>query len=167
MTISAMLLPEFDQEVAITRVFLERVPDDKFSWTPHEKSMTLGRLAAHVAEVPGWAKETMTLPGLNLAPPDGPPMQPWIPASCAEILAQFEKNIVAARKAIADAPDDAYAVPWSLLVGEQTIFTMPRAAVLRGMVMNHMVHHRAQLGVYLRLLDIPVPKTYGPSADEQ
>lgn len=166
MAISAMLLPEFDQEVAITRTFLERVPDDKFSWQPHEKSMTLGRLAAHVAEIPGWAKVTMTLPELNLAPPRGPAMQPWTPASRAEILAQFEKNIVDGRQAIADAPDDAYPAPWSLLVGEQTIFTMPRAAVLRGMVMNHLVHHRAQLGVYLRLLDIPVPKTYGPSADE-
>jgi uncharacterized damage-inducible protein DinB len=166
MAISAMILPEFDQEVAITRTFLERVPDDKFSWQPHEKSMTLGRLATHVAEVPGWAKETMTLTELNLAPPGGPAMQPWTPSSRAEILTQFEKNIAAARKAIADSTDDAYAVPWSLLLGEQTIFTMPRAAVLRGMVMNHMVHHRAQLGVYLRLLDIPVPKTYGPSADE-
>lgn len=166
MPISEMLLPEFDQEVATTRKFLERVPDDKFSWQPHAKSMTLGRLATHVAEIPGWAKETMTLTELNLAPPGGPALQPWVPKSRAEILEGFERNITAGRKAIAEAADGAYGVPWSLLMGEQTIFTMPRMAVLRSMVLNHVIHHRAQLGVYLRLLDIPIPGTYGPSADD-
>ena len=166
MPISEMLLPEFDHEVATARKFLERVPDDKFGWQPHTKSMTLGRLAAHVAEIPGWAKETMTLTDLNLAPPGGPAFEPWIPKSRAEILEKFEQNIAAGRKAIAESADDAYSVPWSLLMGEQTILTMPRISVLRTWVLNHVIHHRAQLGVYLRLLDIPVPSTYGPSADD-
>lgn len=167
MPINEALLGEFDQEIATTRKYLERIPDDKFDWKPHEKSMTLGRLSAHVAEIVGWGKEVLTSTELNLAPPGGEPMQPWIPKSKAEILEQFEKNIVAAREAIGATPDAGFGVEWALLMGEQTIFKMPRITVYRDMIMNHTIHHRAQLSVYLRLNDVPVPATYGPSADEQ
>lgn len=166
MAISEMILPEFDNETAITRKFLERIPNDAFHWQPHEKSMTLGRLAGHLAEIPGWAKETMTLTELDVAPPGGGAYEPWVPTSHHEVLARFDKSIEAGRAAIANAADEAYTVPWSLKMGGNVAFTMPRLAVLRGMVMNHMVHHRAQLGVYYRLLGVSVPSTYGPSADE-
>lgn len=166
MKLSEMLLPEFDQEMAITRKFLDRVPDDKFGWKPHEKSMTLGALAAHLAEMPGWTVPTIEQDSLDLAPPGGPPFQPTKTSSRAETLKLFEKNSTAARNAIVGATDEQLWKPWSLLMGGKTIFTMPRITVLRSMVMNHNVHHRAQLGVYLRLNNVPVPGTYGPSADE-
>jgi len=167
MTLSEGLLPEFDQEMANTRKTLERMPDNQFAWKPHEKSMTLGGLASHVAESPGWATTTIETDSLDLAPPGAPPFQPVTAETRQEVLAIFEKNIVAARAAIAGASDDHLMKPWSLLMGGQTILTLPRMSVLRTFVMNHTIHHRAQLGVYLRLNNIPVPAIYGPSADEQ
>ena len=166
MPLNEMLLPEFDQEMAITRKFLDRVPDDKFGWKPHEKSMTLGALAAHLAEMPGWTVPTVEENSLDLAPPGGPPFQPTRTSSRQETLKLFDKNIAAARNAIASAKDEELMKPWSLLMRGQVIFTLPRIGVLRSMVMNHNVHHRAQLGVYLRLNNVPIPGTYGPSADE-
>jgi len=166
MKLNEMLLPEFDEEMAITRKFLDRVPDDKFAWKPHEKSMTLGALAAHLAETPGWTVPTVEQSSLDLAPPGGPAFQPTKTSSRQETLALFDKNTVAARNAIASANDEELMKPWSLLMGGQVIFTLPRIGVLRSMVMNHNVHHRAQLGVYFRLNGVPVPATYGPSADE-
>jgi uncharacterized damage-inducible protein DinB len=167
MPMSQVLLPEFDHEMANTRKALERVPDDKFGWKPHEKSMTLGRLATHVAELTGWIPTTLETESLDFAPPGAPPFQPKIAASQAELLATFDKNVAAARAAIGGAGDAQWMVPWTLLNGGQTIFSLPRIAVLRGMVMNHIIHHRGQLAVYLRLNDVPVPALYGPSADEQ
>jgi uncharacterized damage-inducible protein DinB len=167
MPMSQVLLPEFDHEMANTRKALERVPDDKFGWKPHEKSMTLGRLATHVAELTGWIPTTLETESLDFAPPGAPPFQPKIAASRAELLATFDKNVAAARAAIGGAGDAQWMVPWTLLNGGQTIFSLPRIAVLRGMVMNHIIHHRGQLAVYLRLNDVPVPALYGPSADEQ
>ena len=167
MTLSEGLLPEFDQEMVSTRKTLERVPDSQFGWKPHEKSMTLGRLASHVAESPGWAATTIETDSLDLAPPGAPPFKPVTADTRQEVLAIFEKNIAAARAAIAGASDDHLAKPWSLLMGGKTILTLPRMSVLRTFVMNHTIHHRAQLGVYLRLNNIPVPAIYGPSADEQ
>jgi len=167
MTLSEGLLPEFDQEMASTRKTLERVPDSQFGWKPHEKSMTLGRLASHVAESPGWAATTIETDSLDLAPPGAPPFKPVTADTRQEVLAIFEKNIAAARAAIAGASDDHLAKPWSLLMGGKTILTLPRMSVLRTFVMNHTIHHRAQLGVYLRLNNIPLPAIYGPSADEQ
>jgi uncharacterized damage-inducible protein DinB len=167
MTLSEGLLPEFDQEMASTRKTLERVPDGQFGWKPHEKSMTLGRLASHVAESPGWAATTIETDSLDLAPPGAPPFKPVTADTRQEVLAIFEKNIAAARAAIAGASDDHLAKPWSLLMGGKTILTLPRMSVLRTFVMNHTIHHRAQLGVYLRLNNIPLPAIYGPSADEQ
>jgi uncharacterized damage-inducible protein DinB len=160
------LLPEFDQEMASTRKTLERIPIDKPDWKPHEKSMPMGRLAIHVATLPGWAVETIDRDSLDIAPVGGPPFQIPIANSQKELLALFDQNAANGRAAIAKASDEHLLKPWSLLTGGKTIFTFPRTAVLRGMVMNHLIHHRAQLGVYLRLNNIPVPALYGPSADE-
>jgi uncharacterized damage-inducible protein DinB len=163
MTIAQLLLPEFDQEMSSTRKLLECVPEGKFDWKPHEKSMTLGRLASHVAEIPGYLTVTISLPQLEL----GPGHKPFLVASRSELLAAFDKNAGEARAAIAGASDEHLAEPWSLVFGGHTAFTMPRAAVLRNMGMNHLIHHRAQLGVYLRLNDVAIPGMYGPSADQK
>ena len=166
MPIAAMLLPEFDQEMANTRKTLERIPEDKFSWTPHRKSFTMIRLASHIRNVPGWLKDTMTTDTLDIAPPGAPPYKEEPAKSSAELLAGFDKNVQAARAALEAATDEAFMASWSLLMTGKVMFTMPRAAVVRGMILNHIIHHRAQLTVYLRLNDIPVPALYGPSADE-
>jgi uncharacterized damage-inducible protein DinB len=166
MPIRDALLPEFDQEMATTRKFLERVPEDKASWKPHEKSMPLGRLAAHVAELPGWAATTLTQDSLDFNPPGGPGFTPAQMKSRQQLLELFDKSAAAARAAIASASDEDFMKPWSLLNGGKTIFTMPRGAVLRTFALSHVIHHRAQLGVYLRLNNVAVPSTYGPSADE-
>jgi uncharacterized damage-inducible protein DinB len=161
MTISETLLPEFDQEMANTRAILECVPEDKFAWKPHEKSMTMGRLASHVGEMPQWAAFTINQDKLELTPD----FKPLNAATKRELMDAFSANIAAAREAIAGASDAHLSKAWSLIYGGKPIFTMPRAAVLRTMVMSHLIHHRAQLGVYLRLNDIPIPGMYGPSAD--
>jgi uncharacterized damage-inducible protein DinB len=161
------ILPEFDMEMNNTRRTLERVPDDKFSWKPHAKSGTLGWLAGHVANLPIWGAMTMKQDSLNLAPASGSPPAMPKPVNRKELLEVFDKNRADARAALAAADDDAYAKPWALLMGEKELFREPRAAVLRRMVLNHMIHHRGQLTMYLRLLDVPVPGLYGPSADER
>jgi uncharacterized damage-inducible protein DinB len=161
MTISEMLLPEFDQEMASTRKILECVPEDKITWKPHEKSMTMGRLAGHVAEMPGWAAVTIQQEKLELSPDQ----KPYTMTSKRELMETLDKNTADARKAIAGASDEHLGKTWSLIYGGQTVLSMPRAAILRGMVMSHMIHHRAQLGVYLRLNNIAIPGMYGPSAD--
>ena len=164
--INQALLPEFDMEMANTRKTLERVPDDKLGWKPHEKSMTMGRLAIHLAELPAWAIFTINDDELDIAPVGAPPYQPPKVNSRKELLALFDKNVAATRPVIAGATDAHLLKPWSLLAAGKTIFTLPRFTVLRGTVMNHIVHHRAQLGVFLRLNNIPLPAIYGPSADE-
>jgi uncharacterized damage-inducible protein DinB len=166
MPMSAALLPEFDHEMATTRRTLERVPAEKLGWKPHEKSMTLGRLATHIAEMPGWAIPTLNEESLDLAPPGAPPYQPVTKETVADIVAYFDENVAAARAAIAGASDESLMQSWSLLMGGKAVFTMPRIAVLRSMIVNHVIHHRGQLSVYLRLNDAPVPSIYGPSADE-
>ena len=153
-------------EMAKTRVALERVPEDKFGWKPHEKSMTLGRLAGHIAEMPGWATPTIDTDSLDIAPVNGPKYETPKIESRKALLEMFDKNVKDARAAIERASDENLGQPWTLLGGGKTIFTMPRIAVLRSMVMNHIIHHRAQLGVYLRLNNVAVPGAYGPSADE-
>lgn len=159
------LLPEFDHEMASTRKYFERVPEDKLTWKPHEKSGTMGWLASHVADIPGWASFTVNQDSIDIAP-DGQ-HQPTPPVtSRRELLDKFDKNIASARAAIAGAEDAVLLQPWSLLSTGKVLLTMPKIAVLRSFVMNHLIHHRAQLGVYLRLNDVPVPATYGPSADE-
>jgi uncharacterized damage-inducible protein DinB len=165
MGMSEGLLPEFDHEMANTRKTLERVPDDKFGWKPHEKSTTMGYLATHLGFLPGWAVNAIKEDSLDLAP-GGEHIRIPTAGSRQEVLDTFDRNVAEARAAIAGASDEHLLKPWSLLLDGRTVLTMPRIAVLRGFVMNHSIHHRAQLGVYLRLNDLPVPALYGPSADE-
>jgi len=160
------LLGEFDHEMANARRSLERVPDGKFDWKPHAKSMSMGVLASHIANIPQWAALTVESPEFDVNPPGGRPAPQPNFKTRAELLAAFDKNVPAARAAIAGASDQALMASWSLLNAGKPIFTMPRVAVLRTMILNHLIHHRAQLGVYLRLNDVPVPGMYGPSADE-
>ena len=166
MSISKSILPEFDHEMATSRRVLERIVDDKFSWKPHEKSMTLGELATHVATIPSWTPMTFDRDELDLAPPGQPAYRLEPAKSRDEVLAAFDKNVASARAALEAATDENWQGKWSLLNGGKTIFTLPRTAVMRGFILSHSIHHRAQLGVYLRLLDLPVPSMYGPSADE-
>jgi uncharacterized damage-inducible protein DinB len=166
MTISETLLPEFDNEMANTRKTLERVPEDKFAWKPHPKSFALGPLANHLATLVGWTTDTIGKDSFDLAPPGGQNYRPSQPANRVELLSVFDEGVAKARAALAGASDDHLMQPWSLLNGGQVLMTMPRIVVIRNFVLNHMIHHRAQLGVYLRLNEIPVPSIYGPSADE-
>jgi len=167
MAIRDALLPEFDQEMATTRKFLERVPENKSDWKPHEKSMPMGRLAGHIAELPGWAATSLTQDGFDIAPVGGSSnYKPAVMTSRQQLLEIFDKSVATAREAIAAASDEKMMQPWSLLRGGTPIFTMPRAAVIRSFGLSHVIHHRAQLGVYLRLNNVPVPSAYGPSADE-
>jgi len=167
MALNEALLPEFDQEMAGTRKSLERVPDDKFDWKPHAKSMTIRQLTVHLALFPSWMIETLQKTEFDYAPVGAPPYEPPPINSRKELLETFDRDLAKAREALKAASDEQLMATWTLLAGGKTIFTMPRIAVLRGMCMNHMIHHRAQLGVYLRLNDIPLPALYGPSADEQ
>ncbi|MGH9779610.1 MAG: DinB family protein [Candidatus Acidiferrales bacterium] len=166
MKLADMLLPEFDQEMANTRKTLERVPEGKPDYKPHAKSMPLARLAGHVAELPLWGVTTLTQEEFDFQPAGAPPFQPTVMTSRAKLLEFFDEGVAKTRAALAAASDDAWQKPWTLLAGGKTIFSMPKLAVWRSFVMNHIVHHRAQLGVYLRLNNVPVPSTYGPSADE-
>lgn len=167
MSIAQALLPEFDHEAAVTRTVLERVPEARADWQPHPKSRSLGQLAIHLASIPAWAILTLREPSYDLAPPGGPPFVPEAWQSLARTLALFDEKIAKARAALAAASDLELAQPWTLKKGGVKIFTSPRGAVLRSFVLSHSVHHRAQLGVYLRLLDVPVPAMYGPTADTQ
>jgi uncharacterized damage-inducible protein DinB len=166
MSISASLLPEFDMEMANTRKALERVPDDKLDWKPHQKSMSMGGLATHLANLPIWTVFTVNQDSLDLEPPGGGSFRVEEKRSRREILEDFDKNVAAARDAVAGASDEELLKPWSLLKGGVTLMTLPKIAVLRSFVMNHVIHHRGQFTVYLRLNDVPVPSIYGPSADE-
>ncbi len=161
------LLPEFDQEMANTRKVLDRCPEDKYGYKPHPKSFSMGSLATHIVNMTGWTVNTMEADTFDIAPPGAPPYKEEPIATRQELLARFDKNAAAARAAIAGASDEHLMKTWSLLSGGQKIFSMPRIACIRGMIMNHTIHHRAQLTVYLRLNDVPVPALYGPSADEQ
>ena len=166
MSFSKTILPEFDHEMASTRKTLERVPDDKFDWKPHEKSMTLRALSSHVANITGWTASTFDGDELDVQPEGAEPYSEPEAKSTKELLEMFEKNVAAARAALEAATDEDWQGKWSLKMTGKTFFTLPRTAVIRGFILSHLIHHRAQLGVYLRLLDIPVPAIYGPSADE-
>lgn len=160
------LLPEFDHEMATTKTVLERVPAEKFSWKPHPKSYSFGQLAGHISEIPGWAIVTLDQDSFDVAPKGAPPYAPPKYETTKELVAALENNAKKARAILENTPDEAFLKPWSLLFGGETVFTLPKIAVLRGFVMNHLIHHRGQLSVYLRLNDIPVPSIYGPSADD-
>ncbi|MFZ0211253.1 MAG: DinB family protein [Candidatus Acidiferrales bacterium] len=164
MAIRDGILPEFDHEIATTRKVLERVPEGKPDFKPHPRSMPLDRLAGHVAELPGWAKETILKDSIVVSQGSQDALKM---TSRKQLLEEFDKRAAAGRAAIAGASDEELMKPWSLIANGKTVFTLPKIAVLRGFVMNHMIHHRGQLSVYLRLNDVPVPSIYGPSADEQ
>jgi len=166
MALSQAMLPEFDHEMANTRKSLERIPEDKLGWKPHEKSWSMGGLATHLANLPGWAVVMINVDSFDMAPPGAPPVKLPQVNTLKEALEMFDKNVAAARAAIASASDEHLLKPWSLLSAGTAVLTLPRVAVLRSSVMNHIIHHRAQLGVYLRLNNVPVPSIYGPSADE-
>jgi len=165
MAIAGSMLPEFDHEMANTRKTLERVPDGKFGWKPHEKSFAMGVLASHLANLPGWTNVTIDMDKFDMAPGGNPIKTPECTNS-QEVLKAFDENVSKARASLAGASDEHLMQAWTLAAAGQDLFSMPRVGVLRSFVMNHIIHHRAQLGVYLRLNDIPVPSIYGPSADE-
>jgi len=164
-SIGRLLLPEFDEEMAATRRVLERVPSSRYAWKPHPTSMSLGRLATHVAELPKWALDAFVRDEVDIAPLGGPPTKQLVLDSATSIVQWFAGHAHAARQALAAASDDDFAQPWTLKAGGRALWTKSRLAVYRNAV-NHMVHHRGQLTVYLRLNGVPVPGTYGPSADE-
>ena len=156
------LLPEFDHEMTTTRKLLERAPEDRFNWKPHTKSFSLGALATHVAALPAWGVDTLTKTQYDIATEQ----PPAVPASTTELLTTFDANVAATRSALVGKTDEELLVMWTLMQGDKAIFSMPRVGVLRSFVLSHLIHHRGQLSVYLRLLDVPVPSIYGPSADE-
>lgn len=158
----SMFLPEFDHEFAATRKTLERIPEDRFEWRPHQKSWTLHELSAHVAEVPQWVGPTLNASGYDV----DAPYERHIPVTKADILAHFDTGVAQARDIIASTSADTLMETWTMTKGGEVQLEMPKVAVLRSFILNHNVHHRAQLGVYLRMLDVPVPGPYGPSADE-
>ena len=162
MSIAAMMVPEFDQEMKTTRRVIERVPSDKATWKPHQKSFSLAHLTQLVATMPGWITRTIQQPDIDLA--SGGTF--YKDQQTEALLEQFDQHVRDARAALAAASDADFQLPWSLKRDAQVLMTLPRGAAVR-QHMSHLVHHRAQLGVYLRLLDVPVPSMYGPTADER
>jgi uncharacterized damage-inducible protein DinB len=162
MPFSQTLLPEFDEEMKNTRKILECVPDSKLDYQPHAKSMSMTRLATHVAELPSWAGFTIDQDVLDMQPG----YEPHFAKSRAELLEMFDKNVAEARAKIERTSDEHWAKTWTFKFAGQTVMSMPRSAVMRSVIMNHLIHHRAQLGVYLRLNNVAIPGMYGPSADE-
>jgi uncharacterized damage-inducible protein DinB len=166
MAISDLLLPEYDNEITVTRNVMQRVPDGRGEWKPHAKSFPLAHLAQLVARLPGWVPLMMMRTELDIAPATGPQFPGYSLETTATLLAEFEKNATAGRAALAASQDADFDVPWTLKKTGVNVMTMPRYQMLRYMVLNHIVHHRAQLGLYLRMLDLKVPPMYGPTADE-
>ena len=162
MPVKDTLLAEFDHEMGTTRRLLERIPDEKFDWKPHQKSMTLGGLATHLSNLPNWGTTILNDASYDLAA--GPPNLTQS-ASRGDVLAQFDTATARTRAAL-DKTDAELGAQWKLKRGEQELFSLPRAAAFRTFVLYHVVHHRGQLSVYLRLNDVPVPAIYGPTADE-
>ncbi|MFN4762808.1 DinB family protein [Gillisia sp. Q332] len=160
MRIQELLVPELQHEVMLTEKFLKRIPEDKLGWKPHNKSMSLLELGNHLAEIPGWITGAMEMEEMNMDSYESPKLK-----SVEELIATLKKNASEAQESL-KKEDSEYQKNWKMIVGGETVMDMPRIEVLRTMVLNQLPHHRAQMGVYFRLLDIPVPSTYGPSADE-
>lgn len=159
-----LLLPEFDREMGLTRRVLERVPDGKFDFKPHPTSRSLGQVAEHLTEMPYWTTATMTQAGIDgMQKPDGY----QVPVTRAALLALFDANLKTGRANLVGKTDGEFNAPWTLRAGGKEIFTMPKIAVIRNFVLNHMIHHRGQVAVYLRMLEVKVPSIYGPSGDDQ
>ena len=167
MAIREALLPEFDHEMATTRRLLERVPDAEFAWKPHDKSMSLGQLAGHIANLPMWCTATLENAMIDLDVAFGDDPRPRQPVSRSSLLEEFDAKVKAARALLAVQSDAQLLTAWTLKKGGHEVFTMPRISAIRSFVMNHLIHHRGQLSVYLRLKNVPLPPIYGPTADEQ
>ena len=163
MAIKDSLIPEFDHEMGTTRRMLDRVPEADFGWKPHEKSMSLQQLAGHLANIPYWCSAVLEAPFFDLA--TSPPRTP--PATRAALLEEFDQKVKTARATLVERTDGELLSPWTLKQGTHEIFTMPKISAIRSFVMNHSIHHRGQLSVYLRLRNVPIPPIYGPTADEQ
>ncbi|HEY8468357.1 MAG TPA: DinB family protein [Longimicrobiales bacterium] len=161
MIIAETFLPEFDQEMATTRRLLERVPSEMGTWKPHQKSFPLGHLAQLIARMPGWITQALHTTRLDLSS-----FVPYTYEPTEVLLAEFDRNVREAREALAAAKDEDFAATWSLTHGDRVLMTMSRRDIVRQNI-NHLVHHRGQLSVYLRLLDVPLPSIYGPTADEK
>lgn len=167
MTLGEAMAMELEHEAVSARKTLERIPDDKLDWTPHRKSMTFRNLASHVANLPGWTKIALSADEFDMQPTDGTKHPQFVGKSTSEIVAEFDKNVAGALAALRTAPDAEFSKIWRLKNGGVERMAIPKTAVVRGFVLNHLVHHRAQLGLYLRLNDISVPSMIGPSADEE
>jgi len=164
MTLKEAVLSEFDAEIAATRHLLDRLPDEVFSWKPHEKSMSLGALATHLAQLPHWGTSIMQRDGYDLefdATPHAAERQ-----SKREVLDVFDRHVAEVRRTLVDGSDGQLAAPWALTRGGHALMTMPRVSALRRFLLNHLIHHRGQLTVYLRMHNVPLPPLYGPTADE-
>ena len=161
--VASAFIAELQHEAAATRKCLERIPAEKFDWKPHEKSMAFGRLASHIAEMFGWTPATLTQPELDFEKFD---YTPYDPKSTQDLVEFLDKNVNEAIETLRNTPDDVFLENWTMRNGETVYFTMPKISVMRSFVGNHIVHHRGQLSVYMRLNDIAVPSIYGPSADE-
>jgi uncharacterized damage-inducible protein DinB len=162
MTLVDGLLQELEQEAKTTRRVLERVPNDRLSWRPHPKARTLGELALHVATVPGGVAELVAAP----SPVQAPQFKDPAPASAAELVPALDTAIMKAKECLGGMDDEAVLATWRMMLGEREVVALPRLAMLRSVMLNHWYHHRGQLSVYLRELDVPIPSIYGPSADE-
>lgn len=165
MALKDALLPEFDHEMGTTRRILERTPEAEFAWKPHDKSFSLGQLAGHLATIPHWVDAIVQNTVFDITAAGD--TRPQSPESIGKLLGDFDKNVASARAGIAGMTDGEFLVPWTFKSNGQTVFTLPRAAALRSFIMNHLIHHRGQLTVYLRLKNVPLPSVYGPTADEQ
>ena len=165
MAIKDALIPEFDHEMATTRRLLDRVPEAEFDWKPHDKSMSLGQLAGHISNLPVWCSVTLESTELDLDAA-GDDIRLAKPTTHAELVAKFDRGTAAARALLAKSTDAELMAPWTLKKGTHELFTMPRISAVRSFVMNHLIHHRGQLSVYLRLKNVPLPPMYGPTADE-
>ena len=167
MPLAEQLLPEFDREMLVTRSLVELVPEPKAAWQPHERSMTLGALAVHIASLLQWGQAILTDCGFDLSPPEGSGVPRAQYQSIATTLQAFDDGTRSVRALLAPATDGELMVLWTLKNGGKTLFTLPRVAVFRSFFMNHMIHHRGQLSVYLRMCDVPLPPLYGPTADSR
>ncbi len=166
MAITDGLLPEYDHEMATTRRLLARVPEAELGWKPHDRSMGLGQLAAHLAQIPGWCPLVLGQAGFDIEDAAPERMSAAAAGPVADILAHFDAAVASGRTALAGASDPEMLAPWTLRRGAHEIFTLPRVSTVRTLVLNHLIHHRGQLSVYLRLKDVPLPSIYGPTADE-
>jgi uncharacterized damage-inducible protein DinB len=167
MSIAATFLPEFEHEMASTRRILERMPHERAAWKPHPKSFSMGDLGLHLAQLPNWLVITMNDSAFDANPPGGPPFPRPVYESVDRTLAMFDANDAAGRAALASATDEQMLAIWTLKNGGQSVLAMPRVAIVRSFVLNHIIHHRGQMSLYLRLCDVPVPGMYGPTADDK